>query len=421
MRRLDWTGRGHVEERGRTPASVRYANLVRLSLEAQISLLTDPQEFSRLCNAVLGADHGDDFLPIDDDQGDRGNDGYLKTEKRIFAAHCFKRIQNQGIEGAIRAKMVGDLGKAIALDQETDWPVEAWTFISNYPVSDAIGERVQRMGTEAGLDVSWRGADYLALGLQRHPEIRARFPALQVNEVGERLSRIEQVVTGSSAKPGAPDPQAVVERAPRTLEEERAVIERKPPGWEYLLFAGALLRERRAREEKWHDRELRIGRGLTRGLDDDEARGVLRRAFGPMRVAVNRLDRVLEREAQERAFGKPGEPGDAARIKHLASRLIGGYEELLDLQAELRSCSPPEEWEEVFSLAAEFPDEPLAQIHVFVDQFVEHADKIPAYFALPADERVSLVIELTLNVAPAEGLPKRFSRALKKLERRVYR
>jgi hypothetical protein len=75
----------------------------------------------------------------------------------------------------------------------------------------------------------------------------------------------------------------------------------------------------------------------------------------------------------------------------------------------------------VFALAAKFPDEPLAQMHAFVDPLVEHADKIPAYFALPEEGRDPLVIELTLNVAPAEGLQKRFSRALKKLERRVYR
>jgi hypothetical protein len=66
-----------------------------MSLEAEIGRMTDPQEFMRLCNAVLSAEHGDDFLPIDDDRPDRGNDGYLKSQKRIFAAHCFKRRPEQ--------------------------------------------------------------------------------------------------------------------------------------------------------------------------------------------------------------------------------------------------------------------------------------------------------------------------------------
>jgi hypothetical protein len=72
-----------------------------VSLEAQISLMTVPQEFIRLCNAVLIAEHGDDFLPIDDDRGDRGNDGYLKSQRRMFAGHCFKRVQNQSLDRAI--------------------------------------------------------------------------------------------------------------------------------------------------------------------------------------------------------------------------------------------------------------------------------------------------------------------------------
>src|SRR3712207_3031101 len=102
-----------------------------MNLQAQIELITVPQDFSRLCNAVLRAEHGDDFLPIDDDRPDRGNDGYLKSEKRLFAAHCFKRAQNQSLDGEIRHKMMTDLRKAVNLKQEGAWQIEAWTFISN--------------------------------------------------------------------------------------------------------------------------------------------------------------------------------------------------------------------------------------------------------------------------------------------------
>src|SRR3954470_6589476 len=100
-----------------------------MDLRPQVELITNPQEFTRLCNAVLTAEHGDDFLPIDDDRADRGNDGYLKSEQRMFAAHCFKRIQNKSIDAAIKAKMVGDLDKATALKEVGIWDVEAWTFL----------------------------------------------------------------------------------------------------------------------------------------------------------------------------------------------------------------------------------------------------------------------------------------------------
>ncbi|HST55226.1 MAG TPA: hypothetical protein VLJ42_04930 [Solirubrobacteraceae bacterium] len=393
-----------------------------MSLENQISLISVPQEFTRLCNAVLFADHGDDFLAIDDDQADRGNDGYLKSEKRVFAAHCFKRVQNQSIEKAIRSKMVGDLGKAIALARDSEWTIEAWTFLSNYQVPEATAETVHRMGQEAGIDVSWRGADHLAAGLQRHPEIRSAFPTLQVNEIAERLEQLEETVGHAASGPAADESETdiVIERSPRTPEEEAALINSKPPGWEYLLFAGALLQERQALELKWHDHELGIGRGPTRSLDKDEAQKTLGQAFGPMTVAIDRLARVLDPEAQERAFGSPGEPGDVLRIKHLASRLVAGYEEMLDLQAELRSYSPPEAYEEVYRLGAQFPDQPLEQIRTFIDDLVEKTDEIPAILAGPEEQRERIVIKLTLAISLREGLDEQFSHALKELEHRLF-
>jgi hypothetical protein len=33
-----------------------------MNLEAQIELITAPQEFTRLCNAGLAAEYGDDFF-----------------------------------------------------------------------------------------------------------------------------------------------------------------------------------------------------------------------------------------------------------------------------------------------------------------------------------------------------------------------
>jgi hypothetical protein len=99
-----------------------------MNLEAQIELITAPQEFTRLCNAVFAAEHGDDFLPIDDDRADRGNDGYLKSAKRVVALHCFKRAQNKGIDAAIRRKMLGDLGKTKTLKEQGLWEVQEEAF-----------------------------------------------------------------------------------------------------------------------------------------------------------------------------------------------------------------------------------------------------------------------------------------------------
>jgi len=158
-----------------------------LSTENQISLINNPQEFTRLYNAILKAEHGDDFLAIDDDRADRGNDGYLKSECRIYAGHCFKRVQNQSLDSEIRRKMVSDLKKAIALKKSEDWQITAWTFISNYPIVHDIVRDLYDMGREEGIDVAWRGPADLADLLQRHPHLRPRFPILQINHLKRKF------------------------------------------------------------------------------------------------------------------------------------------------------------------------------------------------------------------------------------------
>ena len=170
-----------------------------MSLRAQVEWMTTPQEFSRLCESVLQARHGDDFLPIDDDRGDRGNDGYLKSEHRLFAAHCFKRIQNKSVDTDIRTKMVGDLKKAIALKKDGSWHVEAWTFLSNYPIPEKLAAEIVAIGAAAGIDVSWRGPGFFEAGLHRYPEVLSAFPTLQTSHSSKQLAQIQEALAERNA------------------------------------------------------------------------------------------------------------------------------------------------------------------------------------------------------------------------------
>jgi len=211
-------------------------------LEAQINRITVPQEFTRLCNAVLSAEHGDDYLPIDDDRPDRGNDGYIKSERRMFAAHCFKRPQNQGLDKAIRHKMVSDLRKAIALKKEGTWDIERWTFLSNYPISEAVAAQVLRIGNEAGIDVGWRGPDFLAAALERHASIRRQFPELYLTEISEHLAELKIAVGTRATDPSALSSVHTEFDVPHTEAQQQELLSSRPEGWEYLFFAGVLLR-----------------------------------------------------------------------------------------------------------------------------------------------------------------------------------
>jgi hypothetical protein len=387
-----------------------------ISLHAQIELISVPQEFARLCNAVLGAQYGNDFLPIDDDRPDRGNDGYLKSEKRLFAVHCFKRLQKQGVDDAVQSKMVGDLGKAVLLKQEGIWEIKAWTFLCNYPINEVLGTRILRIGREADIDVSWKGPHFLAEGLQRYPEVWAQFPDLQVNEVSERLDRIQKLLSEDeqgAAKLEPPD------RVPQTAAEHEALLAAKPEGWEFLLFAGVLLRGKSRLERRWNDHQLPPFSIERRHVDPYEAPRVLSSHFQGMLGLIQALNLVFNSEAQRLAFGGPGEAGDSLRIEQFGERIIETYEGMLDLTAVLRSADVPEPFVKVQEVAMRVADQPLGEIRDFIDDVVEQTEKVPAFVANPDPNKDDLQIHVLLTLSVSDNLVTEYSRELERAEQQM--
>jgi hypothetical protein len=385
-----------------------------MNFAAQIELITVPQEFTRLCNAVLSAVHGDDFLPIDDDRADRGNDGYLKTEKRMFAVHCFKRIQKQGLDQEVRAKMIGDLGKASALKSEGIWEIDRWTFLSNYPISEGVAAEILELGRRHGIDVSWRGPDFFASELQSHPEIRNQFPSLQVNEVTERLDELQKAVSEDTSDEAQPKPFTDI---PHTLEEQAGLFLAKPDGWEYILFAGALAQRQDRLEGKWRDHELRLpGSDRVRLDDEAEALSFIRTANASIQITISVINRLFDPTVLERAFGVPGEPGDAAQIEHIASRVMSMYEEMMDWAASIRGCIVPEKYERLYELTPQMIDASVTAVRKFVSDAVDAATRIQEIFAGPKpDEPVKIEIELVLSVD--EGISEAVTAELDRIRR----
>ena len=368
----------------------------------------------RLCNALLGAEHGEDFLPIDDDRPDGGNDGYLKSEQRVFAVHCFKRAQNQRLDELIRRKVIGDLGKAITLDREGLWNVKAWTFLSNYPIDEETGRKALQMGRDAGISVSWQGPDFLARLLQENPGVRQLFPALQVNEITDQLSQIQEAVSETSeASIAAPD------RVPRDTAEKQALLREKPPGWEFLLFANVLLMEKQRLEMKWHDHNMPPFRRKRPLMDVQEASAFLSSEASNLVGLVDALSHGFPREVQEQAFGAPGESGDSIRIEHFAKRIIQTYEGMLDWAAGIREIEPPEVLQEVWELAPQMPDRALGEFRDFVDRVVREMDGVPAKVDELKDEDEPLFIGLDLTLDLDDQLMEEFHRRMKRARRKV--
>ncbi|HYJ22947.1 MAG TPA: hypothetical protein VEW07_13105 [Solirubrobacterales bacterium] len=366
-----------------------------MTLEAQIQLITVPQEFSRLGNAILEAEHGDDFLVIDDDQADRGNDGYLKSAKTLFAMHCFKRVQNQSIEADIRKKMIGDLGKAIALKDEGIWDISSWIFICNYPVSESVAQRIVSRGNASGIDVGWRGPDFLARAFQAHPKLQDRFPALQVNSVAQRL----QELSSSVEEPDSIDRALVGTRVPRTLREKEAILLERPRGWEYLLFGGTLFIGKDKLEAEWHDYEIPPYRRTHEIADVAEASKFLSDEMQEIVGLTEALERVFPPEIQEQAFGPPGVEGDAHRIEHLADRVISTYKGILDWAAQIRQVRPPDLLSPAFEVVPLMVDLPLRKFRDFVDTAVDELDRLHGILEEEEpDEPIVLTLDLHLEL-----------------------
>lgn len=385
-----------------------------MNLQAQIELITVPQDFTQLCNAVLQAEYGADFLPIDDDRADRGNDGYLKSEKRMFAGHCFKRIQNRGLDGEIRTKMLGDLKKAITLRDQGDWEVLRWTFLCNYPIPEGIAAEVYSIGLRAGIDVSWCGPGYFAEVLQRVTSVRELFPSLMGNDVLEKLDEISRMI--ESLSPNADDAEPLVNWVPRDSAEQRALISQAPAAWEYLLFASVLQQGKQRLEPKWRD--FRTGYGRRSGVYHSKSSGMRRisGAFDDMRGIIGRMMRVFPANIQEEAFGPPGIPGNSDNIIHLGGRIVSAYEEILDWASDIRGEAYPESIRRAAELAARMAIRPAEDIRDFIDRAFSEVSKVPDLLALP-DPHIE--VSLALIVTADDAAVRAFEKEVRRIRRRL--
>jgi len=385
-----------------------------VNLQAQIELMTVPQDFTRLCNAVLQAEYGADFLHIDDDRADRGNDGYVKSEKRMFAAHCFKRIQNKGLDSEIRAKILGDLKKAIALRDQGDWEILHWTFLCNYPIPEGIASEAHGIGLRAGIDVSWCGPGYFAEVVQRVKSVRQLFPNLMGNDLLEKLDEISRMIESLSLS--VDDVEPSVNWVPRDSAEQRALISQAPPAWEYLLFASALQQGKQRLEPKWRD--FLTGYGSRGGIYYDEESGIQRLtgAFDDIQGIVGRMMMVFPENIQEEAFGPPGVPGNSDNIIHLGGRIVSAYEEILDWASEIRGAVYPESMRRMADLAAQMATQPAEDIREFIDVVLFEVSKVPGLLALP-DSHVE--INLALTVTADDDAVRAFTEEVKSVQLRL--
>ncbi|HEV2754455.1 MAG TPA: hypothetical protein VG318_01595 [Actinomycetota bacterium] len=152
-------------------------------------------------------------------------------------------------------------------------------------------------------------------------------------------------------------------------------------------------------------------------MDEEAAPAFLSGALDEAIRIVAQLDGVLGADVQEKALGRPGEPGDAERINRLADRIISIYEDLLDWAARIRGTAVSEEFRGAFDIAARFVDVPIEQFRDFVFRTVESFDGLTAYLEAP-EPKAPLEVTLELVVTTDRNVLKAYNSELKRIRRR---
>jgi HNH endonuclease len=189
-----------------------------------------------------------------------------------------------------------------------------------------------------------------------------------------------------------------LDRVPRSPAEEEQLLAVRQDLWEFLLFAAVLRRKTDDLEPEWRAHEAHERRPAADELSDVEARDRLLHVFERPRKTLEAVSRQMAPEAQERAFGKPGEAGDPQLITDFAAGLVAFYRDLLDWSAQLRGSGVPQRFRAVYDLTSEFVDPPIRQFREYVARVVAELDRLPT--ALREGQPIDLALILKLSVDP---------------------
>lgn len=229
--------------------------------------------------------------------------------------------------------------------------------------------------------------------------------ALEANATSDRPAMESVTSSGEETvdEPGLTVDEPGLTEIPTDSDAQRQVVEERPLGWEYRLYAGVLLQGRIELEGKWLDHELKLPRGPRQTPDPDEFSAFISSQIDWARRRINNLNVLFEPDATERAFGAPGEAGDPQRIEHLSRGVIQIYESMLDWAASLHNVDVPTHFRRVFLLIARMMDGPILQIREFIQRVADEIARIEIESAR-ATEQSPVEIHLTLTIALEDGL-----------------
>lgn len=210
-------------------------------------------------------------------------------------------------------------------------------------------------------------------------------------------------------------PDFSMSRVPLDEDGRLQILSELPSLWEYLLFANRLYVGRKGYELLWRDHKLGVTLQVGESVELTDIGTALSDRFSRVQAITENLEHLLSQEAQDRAFGLPGEPGDPDLIEHLALRLTQMYGSLLTWATETRALRVPEEAERLKQLAVEFAAQPIQRTHDFVDEYIASLEQAIANLVQDPSERQNISMELTFEIDDA--IAAEFDSELQRLSR----
>lgn len=208
-----------------------------------------------------------------------------------------------------------------------------------------------------------------------------------------------------------------IRQVPRDESGRLELLALRPPLWEYLLFGNVLYVSRSAYEARWRDFQLGYTLKVGPAIEPTQVSDIMSERMSYASAITSNLERIVAPVAQVRAFGNPGESGDAALIEHMAIRLIDLYALLLGWAEDTRALRVPAPAEQLKELAASFVQQSLQRTHDFVDEFITEIEQAIADLADGRSSHVTVTMDLTFEIDDA--IVRRYQKELRRVKRHL--
>ena len=160
-----------------------------MSLEEQIAGMTNHLEFTRLCNAIFSALYPTSFQIVDGTRADQGNDGYLIEQMMMLAYHCPTKPEKE-TDAKYQQKIDEDLKKVHKLQNEGNYIIKRWAFVTPRPLSNTVIEHLRRNANALGIEAISLSSTFLADSISRNKYIIHQFPFLHLPSIDSKLDEV---------------------------------------------------------------------------------------------------------------------------------------------------------------------------------------------------------------------------------------